>query len=170
MSEVIGYVNGSAPRVPLTATSVVDLARADAAALLEDDVVRFAVSLDDLSMMRLRQALAAAKFPLSRPILDTLALLTGCQFVVWNPTEAMPGLTTLPSTTSFSFSSSASSPPSSSSSKLRGSSPAACFSHSLRRSLSKSLVQPSTSNRVFLPRRRLPSSSFPSPPSLVDRR
>jgi len=45
---------------------------------------------------RLAEALAAAKFPLSQPILDTLARLTGSDFLVWSPATDAIGLTTLP--------------------------------------------------------------------------
>ena len=48
---------------------------------------------------RLAEAVAAARFPLSQPILDTLARLTGSDFIVWNPVDGTPGPTTLPAAT-----------------------------------------------------------------------
>ncbi|MFM7109306.1 MAG: sensor histidine kinase [Planctomycetaceae bacterium] len=45
---------------------------------------------------RLAAALREARFPLSQPILDTLARLTGSDFVVWNATERAAGLATVP--------------------------------------------------------------------------
>lgn len=44
---------------------------------------------------RLAEALAAARFPLSQPILDTLARLTGSDFVVWSPVDGATGPSTL---------------------------------------------------------------------------
>ncbi len=51
------------------------------------------------AQQRLADAVATARFPLSQPILDTLARLTGSDFVVWNPDgHGTSGLTTLPTT------------------------------------------------------------------------
>lgn len=50
-----------APPRHLVAASVIELAKSDAAALLDDDVVRFVASLDELSVMRLKASLKAAK-------------------------------------------------------------------------------------------------------------
>jgi signal transduction histidine kinase len=47
------------------------------------------------AQQRLADALAAARFPLSPPILDTLARLTGSEFVVWNQTDRAAGPSTL---------------------------------------------------------------------------
>lgn len=44
---------------------------------------------------RLADALATARFPLSQLILDTLARLTGSEFVVWNPADRAAGPATL---------------------------------------------------------------------------
>ncbi|MFM9059152.1 MAG: ATP-binding protein [Planctomycetaceae bacterium] len=44
---------------------------------------------------RLAEALAAARFPLTQPILDTLARLTGSDFVIWSPADGAVGLSTL---------------------------------------------------------------------------
>jgi signal transduction histidine kinase len=44
---------------------------------------------------RLAAALSAARFPLTQQILDTLTVLTGSDFVVWNPAVGETGLTTL---------------------------------------------------------------------------
>ena len=48
------------------------------------------------AQQRLAEALAAARFPLSQPILDTLARLSGSRFVVWNPVDRVAGPSTLP--------------------------------------------------------------------------
>lgn len=45
---------------------------------------------------RLAAALREARFPLSQPILDTLARLTGSEFAVWSPANRAVGLSTLP--------------------------------------------------------------------------